>query len=311
MNKKFNIEQEMDGIFKESLENAMSQVPPGVWESVSSSIGSAATGAAATAGTAAKTAMWMKAAIASLTVAAVASVSYFVVNKDKENPSAKATNTTSISETKDHVVLEENIEKPTVVIVPENTIGYDSKEDFEKESFGESSENYSKPESLPSNPVDSTPKNIRNPMNVFEPKGDKAEENKQMTDPTTASKEETQSMPEKESNETENEGAKVAQSDAMPSKDSSSIICPNVITPNGDGKNDCYEVILVNEESFLIQIYDLEMNKLYESTNKYKKWCCEMPNGGVAPSGRYLVIIKYRYRGKADESKSFWLEVIK
>jgi hypothetical protein len=308
VNKKFNIEREMDGIFKEGLENSISQVPPGVWESVSSSIGSAATGTAV-AGAAAKTAVWMKAAIASLTVAAVASVTYFVVNKDNEKPLIQSEKTVSRFENNKNEVIEKQNQ------LESNPSNFnDNFEIKDKSEIQLSESKHPENASVVNNDVlskgDSIVKPSKSTPNIDTNK-DVLKVDNQSPSVSKTAVEKKDEVFEEDSNALINDEFKIKFTENEPIKDSSNIVCPNVITPNGDGKNDCYEVILVNEESFLIQIYDLKMNKLYESTNKYKKWCCELPNGGIAPAGSYLVVIKYKFRGKAEESKSFLFEVIK
>jgi gliding motility-associated-like protein len=309
VNKKFNIEQEMDGIFKEGLENSISQVPPGIWESVSSSIGSATTGAAVV-GTAAKTAVWMKAAIVSLTVAAVASVSYIVVNKDNEKPTIPIENTVSKVEIVDNKTVESQVQLEANSSEINNNPEINNKLDVQKlENKGNNAIPHHNNGGVFRG--DSISKQI-NWLSDYETKNIVEKSNDH--DHTDVNKESDKTETEdatKDSNELKKGDFNINYTENQAVKDSSYIFCPDVFTPNGDGKNDCYEVVLVNEESFFIQIYDLNMNKLYESTNKYKKWCCELPNGGIAPAGNYLVMVKYKYRGKTEESKSFWLKVIK
>ncbi|MCC6818047.1 MAG: hypothetical protein IT245_04040, partial [Bacteroidia bacterium] len=63
-------EELFDGIFKESLENAAAQVPPGLWEGLSGALSNSAS----VAGVAAKSALWMKAAIAIVAIGAASTV---------------------------------------------------------------------------------------------------------------------------------------------------------------------------------------------------------------------------------------------
>ncbi|HRY33105.1 MAG TPA: PKD domain-containing protein [Bacteroidales bacterium] len=67
-----------------------------------------------------------------------------------------------------------------------------------------------------------------------------------------------------------------------------SITIPNIITPNGDGKNDNF--VVENIEAFLTNefiVYDRWGKKVYEQFNYRNDW-----NGGGLPDGTYYIILR-------------------
>lgn len=69
---------------------------------------------------------------------------------------------------------------------------------------------------------------------------------------------------------------------------------PNVFTPDGDGRNDCFKVIVENEKLFILQIFNSEGIKVFESTDKNNCWNgVNMNTGELCKKGIYTY--KYMY----------------
>jgi len=71
---------------------------------------------------------------------------------------------------------------------------------------------------------------------------------------------------------------------------------PNIITPNGDGMNDCFEVssAIIYSECFSLAIFNRWGGKVFETTNNYKCWNGNSSNNTQVPSGQYYYIINLR-----------------
>jgi gliding motility-associated-like protein len=73
--------------------------------------------------------------------------------------------------------------------------------------------------------------------------------------------------------------------------DKSSLIVPNVFTPNGDGKNDQFDVIGVNLKSIEVAIYDRWGLELYSWNTLDGFWSGETSKGKKAADGTYYYVI--------------------
>jgi gliding motility-associated-like protein len=84
---------------------------------------------------------------------------------------------------------------------------------------------------------------------------------------------------------------------------------PNVFTPNGDGKNDVYELTSVTDyckNEFSITIYDRWGLKVYESTDLNFKWDGKyMENGKDLTAGVYYYLITSTFRLSTYEHHGF------
>lgn len=285
-------EELFDGIFRETLENSSAPVPPGVWESVSSSIGSGSV----VAGAAVKTAIWMKAVIAAVSISAISLIAYQI---SKDEP-AETPNTT------------EQISSETPTTVSTNTESTNSNtETYLPEGTPRSKNNTPKQHSEPGADKASgteVPYGGPNPIysmdaNLINPRIDHVAAPEVVTENKSVEQSDNQQKPEpKELNPT---------TEYTYFKDSSSIFIPTAVTPDGDGINDTYSINLVGEESVEIIIYSITNEVLFRTTNKYQSWNCKLPNGQDAPEGSYLVKVIYQFKGKNKETTVRKLTIIK
>ena len=70
------------------------------------------------------------------------------------------------------------------------------------------------------------------------------------------------------------------------------VYAPSAFTPNGDGKNDVFEVKGVGIKTYHLQIYSRWGELMYESESLEDQWNGEY-NGTLAPSGTYAYTISY------------------
>jgi gliding motility-associated-like protein len=69
---------------------------------------------------------------------------------------------------------------------------------------------------------------------------------------------------------------------------------PNVFTPNGDGKNERYLPVNIDDSSFSMDIYNRWGMKVYGSVNSTVGWNGKLDNSGEpVPDGTYFVVLTY------------------
>ena len=69
---------------------------------------------------------------------------------------------------------------------------------------------------------------------------------------------------------------------------------PNVFTPNGDGKNERYLPVNIDDSSFSMDIYNRWGMKVYGSVNSSVGWNGKLDNSGEpVPDGTYFVVLTY------------------
>ncbi len=73
-----------------------------------------------------------------------------------------------------------------------------------------------------------------------------------------------------------------------------SIILPNIISPNGDGLNDCFRVAgpLAECLDYELLIFNRWGQELYHHTGTKHEWCGLTPGGNEAPAGTYFYILR-------------------
>jgi len=81
----------------------------------------------------------------------------------------------------------------------------------------------------------------------------------------------------------------------LPSERGGSFI-PNIFTPNGDNKNDQFEVVALGLQEFRMEVYDRWGLKMYETSDQGRGWNGGLDNAraAVVPDGTYYYIIEFK-----------------
>lgn len=93
--------------------------------------------------------------------------------------------------------------------------------------------------------------------------------------------------------------------------DESSLIIPNVFTPNGDGKNDFFTVDGINIATINVEIYNRWGLNIYSWDNLDGKWNGKNSSGSEVPSGTYYYIIKATGKDKKEYLKKGTITLLK
>jgi len=81
------------------------------------------------------------------------------------------------------------------------------------------------------------------------------------------------------------------------------LLIPNVFTPNSDGINDPYRVLIVGQEKYRLSIYDRAGKVLHTSTEPEEGWD-GMINGQPAPVGPYIARVEWQFYGHEPQNKT-------
>ncbi|TKC10164.1 T9SS type B sorting domain-containing protein [Pedobacter polaris] len=86
------------------------------------------------------------------------------------------------------------------------------------------------------------------------------------------------------------------------------VVAPNVITPNGDGKNDVFRIDgLELHPNHALYIFNRWGNEVYKSNGPYKNdW-----NGNGLNEGTYYYLLKIREKDGSERSTTGWITLIK
>lgn len=83
------------------------------------------------------------------------------------------------------------------------------------------------------------------------------------------------------------------------------VIIPNTFTPNGDGKNDRFVILIENEQFYSLTIMDRNGKEVFESNDKNIQWDGKDYKSGVpCPAGTYYRVFRYQLKGAQSESKT-------
>jgi gliding motility-associated-like protein len=87
------------------------------------------------------------------------------------------------------------------------------------------------------------------------------------------------------------------------------LLIPNVFTPNADGINDPYRVLICGAEQFLLSIFDRSGRRLFSTTDPETGWDGRI-NGNAAQEGMYIAKVRYRFYGHQEQEKTvmLWLK---
>jgi gliding motility-associated-like protein len=81
-----------------------------------------------------------------------------------------------------------------------------------------------------------------------------------------------------------------------------------VFTPDGDGRNDEYLVLINNYDAYSIQIFNSSNTKVFASQNPKLGWNGqEFNTGKPCPSGEYVVKLSYKLKGEMPKQKNIKL----
>ncbi len=99
------------------------------------------------------------------------------------------------------------------------------------------------------------------------------------------------------------QGTCVAQDTIRVLRANCNLFIPNIITPNGDGKNDVFEIPGLDPTGWRLIISNRLGNVIYRSNDYQNDW-----GGGNAPAGLYYYSLRYR-----DTSVGYkgWLKILK
>jgi gliding motility-associated-like protein len=79
-------------------------------------------------------------------------------------------------------------------------------------------------------------------------------------------------------------------------------VVPNIITPNGDGKNDRFVIDIAGEEYFDLQVTTLKGEKVFQSTDKHTTWDgSKFNSGNLLQNETYYYILKYKFPSETEK----------
>jgi gliding motility-associated-like protein len=86
---------------------------------------------------------------------------------------------------------------------------------------------------------------------------------------------------------------------------------PNTFSPNGDGLNDKFVVLIEDEEFYSLTIMDRNGKQVFESTDKNIQWDGkDYKTGAACPAGNYYRVFRYKLKGAQVESKTTGIIVL-
>ncbi len=86
-------------------------------------------------------------------------------------------------------------------------------------------------------------------------------------------------------------------------------VFPSVFTPNGDGFNDSFYVMIPTPIAFDILVMDMRGSRVYSSQNPSEKWSGYLGNR-KCEKGIYKVLLRRKYFGQADfDTRNFTVEI--
>ena len=78
----------------------------------------------------------------------------------------------------------------------------------------------------------------------------------------------------------------------------------NFISPNGDGKNDTWEIAMPTPKFFRVRVFDKQLQLVFESDNPEKHWAGSYQKSGIeCENGVYTFVIEYQYNNQDKVQK--------
>ena len=246
-------------LFQEKLTSHEVPVRADLWTSVSSSIGGSSV-------VASSMSIATKIIIAA-SVSAVALVTFYLVNDKnsvptpikKENPQEQRIITIDTLK-----IEKEEVKKDEKLLPKQAEQRVDCEYDF------------------------STPENVSD-LNSNYPQSNKSDINKEIVTEKSPEKIERQYPIIRNSNPSANEI--VAKPEIKIKENESTILLPNIFTPNGDGKNDLLSIKIGEVTEFSVVILNQANKVIYTSSNPNFSWDGIATNGELSPAGSYVYYI--------------------
>ena len=246
-------------LFQEKLTSHEVPVRADLWTSVSSSIGGSSV-------VASSMSIATKIIIAA-SVSAVALVTFYLVNDKnsvptpikKENPQEQRIITIDTLK-----IEKEEVKKDEKLLQKQADQRVDCEYDF------------------------STPENVSDLKSDFQ-KSNKSDINKEIVTEKSPEKIERQYPIIRNSNPSANEI--VAKPEIKIKENESTILLPNIFTPNGDGKNDLLSIKIGEVTEFSVVILNQANKVIYTSSNPNFSWDGIATNGELSPAGSYVYYI--------------------
>ena len=246
-------------LFQEKLTSHEVPVRADLWTSVSSSIGGSSV-------VASSMSIATKIIIAA-SVSAVALVTFYLVNDKnsvptpikKENPQEQRIITIDTLK-----IEKEEVKKDEKLLPKQAEQRVDCEYDF------------------------STPENVSDLKSDFQ-KSNKSDINKEIVTEKSLEKIERQDPIIRNSNPSANEI--VAKPEIKIKENESTILLPNIFTPNGDGKNDLLSIKIGEVTEFSVVILNQANKVIYTSSNPNFSWDGIATNGELSPAGSYVYYI--------------------
>ena len=246
-------------LFQEKLTSHEVPVRADLWTSVSSSIGGSSVVASSMS--------FATKIIIAASVSAVALVTFYLVNDKnleqspikKENPQEQRIITIDTLK-----IEKEEVKKDEKLLQKQADQRVDCEYDF------------------------STPENVSD-LNSNYPQSNKSDINKEIVTEKSPEKIERQDPIIRNSNPSANEI--VAKPEIKIKENESTILLPNIFTPNGDGKNDLLSIKIGEVTEFSVVILNQANKVIYTSSNPNFSWDGIATNGELSPAGSYVYYI--------------------
>ena len=260
-------------LFQEKLTSHEVPVRADLWTSVSSSIGGSSV-------VASSMSIATKIIIAA-SVSAVTLVTFYLVNDKNSVPTP---------------IKKENPQEQRIITIDPLKI---DKVEVQTENVEVQSENLAgqkKNELLPKQPEQrldcaydfSTPENESDLNSNFQ-QSNNSDINKEIVTEKSPEKIERQDPIIRNSNPSANEI--VANPELTTKEKESTILLPNIFTPNGDGKNDFLSIKIGEVTEFSVVILNQANKVIYTSSNPNFSWDGLTTNGEISPAGTYVYYI--------------------
>ena len=287
-------------LLREKLQSHEVTPSDAVWKNVSSSLSNVAASSAAATGTS----VFLKVAAALVGVSGLSIATYFILQED--NNEVIPTDTLSVQvETETSTIEEsENIELTSIeesipVIENKKKTVLSNSEIIDTEVLSqidllvEASNDLEPLESEPISTIEISTETEETAVDTNTPVA---------VEPIVNSTVEAVSIPEISEDIVINEEESLSEAEEE-------IELPNIFTPNNDGVNDYFEIIMSEKLDFQIVVIDQTNAVIFQSNSTVFKWDGTLPSGEAAPSGNYVYFLSAKTMSGRDFVKSSGLRI--